>query len=73
MRSKSGLVLALLCKSFLLATATGCLSLGGTTYTGSSPEVEGRVSSLESRVGKLESMLHGPPTPNMAPTAAPGF
>lgn len=73
MRSKSGLILALLCKSVMLATATGCLSLGGTTYTGSSPEVEGRVSSLESRVGKLEQMLHGPPAPSMAPTAAPGF
>ena len=68
MRSKSGLILALLCKAILLATATGCFSLGlgGTTYTGSSPEVEGRV-------GKLEQMLHGPPTPNIAPSASSGF
>jgi hypothetical protein len=75
MRSKSGLILALFGKAILLATASGCLSLGlgGTTYTGSSPEVEGRVSSLESRVGKLESMLNGPPTPSMAPSATPGF
>ncbi len=75
MRSKSGLILALLCKAILLATATGCFSLGlgGTTYTGSSPEVEGRVSSLETRVGKLEQMLHGPPTPNIAPSASSGF
>jgi hypothetical protein len=73
MRSKSALILTLLCKAVLLASATGCLSLGGTTYTGSSPEVEGRVSSLESRVSKLEHMLNGPPTPSMAPSAAPGF
>jgi len=42
----------------VLLIAPGCLSLGGTTYTGQSPETDARLSSLESRVGHLEEGLH---------------
>lgn len=53
----------------LLLTAPGCLSLGGTTYSGQSPETDARLSSLESRVGHLEEALHmnRVPTPSAMP------
>ncbi len=52
-----------------LLIAPGCLSLGGTTYSGQSPETDARLSSLESRVGHLEEALHmnRVPTPTSMP------
>lgn len=43
---------------FFLASAAGCLSIGGrTTQVVTSPEMETRIGSLESRIGALERTL----------------
>lgn len=50
-----------------LATAAGCLSLGGTTtHVHEDPGLKGRVSSLESRVSVLEEALQGSSNPSQA-------
>jgi hypothetical protein len=51
----------------LLLLATGCLSIGGKTYSTDSPDIDKRLSSLEARVGVLERALNGVP-----PTGVPG-
>ena len=54
----------------LLATASGCLSLGGsTTYVEESAETKKRISSLESRMNALEQMLA--PSPDMSELPVP--
>lgn len=52
---------------------TGCLSIGGKTYTDASPETNSRLSSLETRVGTLERTVLGTPMPAAHPTEAPSF
>ncbi len=39
---------------FAFSVAPGCLSLGGTTYAGDTPETANRLTNLESRVTALE-------------------
>ncbi len=44
--------------SGLLLTLTGCLNLGGrTTYVHETPETQGRLKALETRVSALEQAL----------------
>lgn len=69
MPANQGILAALFLPSLVLATATGCLSLGGTTYTGNSPETEGRLNALEGRVSHLETLVHGQPATTV--TASP--
>ncbi len=59
MRADNRPILAFSLLATVLCATTGCLSLGGTTYSGESAETEGRLSSLEARISTLEQATLG--------------
>jgi hypothetical protein len=58
MLGRASRILAVSALGAALSSTAGCLSLGGTTnHVHDDPDLKARVSSLESRVGTLESVL----------------
>lgn len=59
----------------VLLFVPACLSIGGKTYSGNSPDTDVRLSSLESRVGHLEQAINvdhaSSPTPATMPFSMP--
>jgi hypothetical protein len=57
---------AMICAS----CASGCLSIGGKTYTNQNPQTETRLTSLESRLRALEQVVMGTSGPSAYSPAA---
>jgi hypothetical protein len=56
---------------FCVIGMSGCLSIGGKTYTTqSNPETETRLSALEFRLGTLEEVVMGSSAPSSYSAAA---